>query len=70
MLKKTFKISGMDCVACIITIDGQLEETEGIQKAKTNYAKAKTEVNYDEEKISTDTIIKIIKKAGYEAVVE
>lgn len=68
MLKKVFfKLSGLDCIACSITIDGALEDA-GVKFAKTNYAKAQTEVEFDPTKISEKEILQIIKSAGYTAV--
>lgn len=67
MKKVIFKIIGMDCAACAISIDGDLEEKEGITKAKTNYAKSQTEVEFDPEKVTESEMLQIIKKAGYTA---
>lgn len=66
--KIILKIKGMHCVSCAINIDGELEDTEGIQEAKTNYAKQQTEVTFDPEKISEKKIVEIIKEVGYTAV--
>ena len=65
--KVTFKINGMHCTACAMNIDGDLEDTEGIQEANTNYARQITEVNFDPAKITPDKIIEIIQKTGYQA---
>lgn len=62
MEKITLKISGMHCTSCAINIDGELEDTEGVKEAKTNYAKQKTEVTFDPGKITRDEIISIIRK--------
>jgi copper chaperone CopZ len=43
-----------------MNIDGELEDTEGVTEAKTNYAKQQTEVTFDPEKISIDKIVAII----------
>jgi copper chaperone CopZ len=67
MKKVTFIIIGMDCAACAISIDGDLEEQEGITKAKTNYAKSQTEVTFDPKKVTESDMLHIIKKAGYSA---
>ncbi len=67
MIKKIFKISGMHCTSCAMNIDGELEDTDGIKQANTNYAKAQTEVEFDSDKISEDKIISLIKKTGYTA---
>jgi len=65
MKKVVFNIVDMDCAACAISIDGDLEDTGLIKSAKTNYAKSQTEVEFDPGKISDKEIIEIIKKSGY-----
>lgn len=67
MTKKKFKISGMHCTSCAMNIDGELEDTDGIKQANTNYAKSQTEVEFDENKITDKQIIDIIEKTGYMA---
>lgn len=62
-------IKGMHCISCAMDIDGELEDN-GVKCAKTNYAKSKTEVEFDENRINEEKIIQIIKKTGYEALPE
>lgn len=64
-VKKKFIIKDMHCTSCALTIDMDLEDLEGIKQAKTNYAKAETEVEFDEDKLSTDDIMATIKRSGY-----
>ncbi len=59
----------MHCTSCTINIDGELEDTEGVKEAKTSYAQMKTEVLYDEGKLTEKTIIEIIKRVGYDAII-
>lgn len=68
MIKKTLlKICGMHCTSCVLNMDGELEDTEGVMSASTNYARGQTEVTYDDEKITAEEIISIISKLGYSA---
>lgn len=67
MKKITLKIDGMHCTSCAMNIDGELEDTKGIKEANTNYAKQQTEVVFDPQEISEDTILEIIKDVGYKA---
>lgn len=60
-------IRDMHCTSCAMNIDGELEETEGVDEANTNYAKAQTQVMFDDAKLSTKQIVSIIKTAGYTA---
>lgn len=57
----------MHCPSCALLIDGDLEETEGIIEAKTNYARRVCAVCFDDRKINLDKIITTIKNSGYEA---
>ena len=67
--KQTFKLSGMDCTACAMNIDGELEDTPGVKSANTSYAKSVAEVEFDDSEINENKIIDIIKKVGYQASV-
>lgn len=67
MVKKVFKIIDMKCVSCSLMIDGSLEETSGIKRSVTNYARQETVVEFDPQKITEKDIIKVIAKNGYTA---
>lgn len=65
--KIALSIRGMHCTSCAMNIDGELEDTEGVKSAATNYARQQTEVEFEEDKITQEEIIEIIKKLGYKA---
>lgn len=68
MTKKIIlKISGMHCVSCAMNIDGELEDTEGVKKSVTNYAREQTEVEFDVDTTTPERLKNIIKKVGYSA---
>jgi len=67
MKKSVFKISGMHCNSCSLNIDWELEDAKGVKEAKTSYARQETTVIYDDELISSEKIIGVIKKIGYTA---
>ena len=58
----------MHCVSCALTIDGDLEDAEGVKEASTNYAKGETKVKFDSDKLTAEDILKIVKQTGYDAV--
>lgn len=58
----TLNIIGMHCTSCAMNIDGELEDTEGVKESKTNYAKQKTEVTFNPEEVSVETLISVIRK--------
>ena len=70
MKKAVFTLKGMDCSACVINIDGALEETKGVKSVKTSYAKLQTEVEFDPKQTSEASIIMLLKQAGYTAAVK
>ncbi len=68
MTKKKLKIVGMHCTSCAMTIDGDLEDfVKGVKSSSTNYAKAETEVEFDDKEVEVIQIIEQIKKTGYTA---
>lgn len=67
MIKKKFKIKGMHCSSCAMSIDMDLEDLEGVKSAKTYYAKEVTEVEFEEDKIDDNKIIETINQTGYKA---
>lgn len=67
IVKEKLKIEGMHCSSCAMNIDMDLEDLEGVKEASTNYAKQVSEVEFDEEKVQIEDIIKSIEKTGYKA---
>lgn len=57
----------MHCTSCALLIDADLEDTIGVKKANTNYAKALTEIEFDADVLTLDKIREIIKKSGYDS---
>ena len=58
-------IDGMHCTSCSMTVDGELEELDGVIAAETSYAKQESIVEYDPQKTNLDKIKKVIKNLGY-----
>lgn len=69
MKKIVLYIEGINCPSCVIDIDGQLEDLEGVKEARTSYHKQQTEVIYDESLLSTQKLTSIVQQAGYTAVI-
>lgn len=68
MVKKiVFKILDMHCVSCAINIDMELEETRGVIKAETNYARGETTVSFNQNQTDEQKLIQAVKNAGYNA---
>lgn len=63
-VKHQYKIEGMHCTSCALSIDMELEDLEGVKSSNTSYAKQVVEVEVDEG-VSREKIIETIKKLGY-----
>ena len=61
----SFDVIGMTCSGCEIHIENEVNKLEGIVEVKANYTKGKTDVRYDNSKVSRDSIIAAIKRTGY-----
>ena len=68
MAKKIkLKIIGMHCTSCCLSIDGDLEDTKGIKSANTSYASQVCDVEFEEELVKIEQIVKTIENTGYKA---
>jgi len=67
LVKTKLKIEGMHCSSCAMNIDFDLEDLDGVNSAKTSYAKQETEVEFDTEKLVLEKVVEQIKKTGYQA---
>ncbi len=70
MKKIKLQITGMHCTACVMNIDGELEDTEGIKSASTSYSKQTSEVEFDPKILTEGKILGIIESLGYKAAVQ
>ncbi len=68
--KFRFSISGMTCVVCAATCRKAIEKLDGVSACDVNFASGKAIVEYDNDKLKTDDIVKAVEKAGYKAIVE
>ena len=66
----TFKIEGMHCPSCAMNIDGVLEDAPGVLEATTSYQKGITKVVYDQTKINSDTLSRLITQTGYKTLIQ
>lgn len=69
MAKVKFKIDGMHCTSCAMSIDMDLEDLDGVKSSNTSYAKQLTEVEFDEERVDARRLQEAIEKSGYKASV-
>ena len=65
--KKLFKITGMHCASCAMTVERCIREIDGVISANVNLLDENMKVLYDEGKISDEIIINAVRKAGFDA---
>ena len=63
--KQIFKIEGMRCNSCSLLIEGNLEDLEGVVNVKANYARGECLVEFDDNELDTEVIIKTVALTGY-----
>lgn len=64
----TLKLSGLHCASCSLNIDDALEDTPGVIKASTSYAKQESVINYDPGKVKTSDLKRVIEKLDYQVI--
>lgn len=67
MAKKEFNISGMTCAACVRTVEKAAGALEGVKTAVVNLSLENMVVEYDEDKVTIEDIIKAVETRGYGA---
>ena len=63
--KLQIPIVGMDCAACVITIEKAVRRLPGIERANVNYSTEKLYVEYKSGQADVEQIAKAVKSAGY-----
>lgn len=66
MRSQILKISGMTCAACANASERAVKKLDGIISANVNFATEKMSVEYDEAKLSIESIKAAVVKAGFE----
>ncbi|OLN29698.1 heavy metal translocating P-type ATPase [Desulfosporosinus metallidurans] len=65
--KQQFKISGMTCANCALTIEKGLKSMPGVKTAAVNFASEKLTVEMDPNVVKEETLLAKIKDLGYAA---
>ena len=66
----TFKVLGMTCTMCALTIEKQVSGQEGVTHATVNFALAQATVTYDPGKIAPKQLVQAIRDVGYNVDIE
>ena len=66
----TFKVLGMTCTMCALTIEKQLSDQEGVTSANVNFALGHATVTYDPKRIAPKQLAQAIRDVGYDVDIE
>jgi copper chaperone CopZ len=64
-MKKTFRVSDMQCPNCAMHLEGLEDELSGVLRITASYKKQVMEVVFDETLLSVDQIIAAANTLGY-----
>ncbi|MDD3627969.1 MAG: cation-translocating P-type ATPase, partial [bacterium] len=67
LTRLNFKIEGMHCANCALTIEKKLSESPSIKRAVVNLALNEGVVEFDPEKMNLPEIFNLVKESGYSA---
>ena len=64
-MKRSIRITGMDCASCALNIEKGLKKMDGVLSANVNIANNMANIEYDEKKIGPQELNKKIISLGY-----
>ncbi|MET3644086.1 heavy metal translocating P-type ATPase [Streptococcus gallinaceus] len=68
MALETYKVEGMTCAACSMTVEKVVGKVDGVDQAAVNLATEKLTVRFEPEQVSPETLVQAVEKAGYHLV--
>ncbi|TEB05551.1 Copper-exporting P-type ATPase A [Pelotomaculum schinkii] len=63
--KQQFKVSGMTCANCALTIEKKLKSTPGVHMAAVNFANETVTVEFDPQTLTLNDVFEQVRDAGY-----
>ncbi len=70
IIKERYKVSGMTCASCAISLESYLKPLEGVVQVSVNYPNQSVVLDYDCRIISMETIQQKAKEIGYDILIE
>ncbi len=67
-MKKKFDVKGMTCASCQAHVQKAVDSLDGIISCNVNLLSNNMEVEYDENKLNDEMILKAVDDAGYKAI--
>ncbi|WP_341221278.1 heavy metal translocating P-type ATPase [Polaribacter atrinae] len=67
-MKEEYKVAGMTCASCAISIESYLKPQEGVIDVAVNYPNQSVTISYDENIIPMETIGNKVKEIGFKLI--
>ena len=64
---KTLKVDGMTCEHCVRAVKNALEGLPGVHAARVDLQGKRAEVDYEEDKVQTRSMVAAVAEEGYSA---
>lgn len=68
MKKITLQLEELACPSCVKKIETALKKQDGVGEVNILFNSSKAKIEYDEEKIDSDKITKVVSDLGYEVL--
>ncbi len=69
VIKENYKVSGMTCASCAISLESYLTPLDGVEHVSVNYPNQSVAIDYDKSKISIETIQEKAKEITYDILI-
>jgi len=66
----TFKVIGMHCASCVLTVKKAIESVDGVKEAKVNLATNEASVRLGERQLDYKKLLEAVRKVGYDTYKE
>ncbi len=66
IIKKEYRVIGMSCASCAVSIESIISHQSGVLNASVNYANGTAIIEYDNQKIHESTIKASVQSIGYD----
>ena len=67
MIKKVYRVEGMHCSNCAMSVEGIEDDLPGIRRVSASYQKSNMAVEFEEQLVSEEQILSALEKRGYRA---
>ncbi len=65
MKQSRYRVTGMGCEACVKRVEKAVNALDGVQRALVDLGAETLTVEYDDSKVSFDTLKNAVDEAGY-----